>query len=237
MILIPAIDIMNGKCVRLTRGVKETEKVYDEDPISVARDWAEAGAKRIHVVDLDGAFEGESQNLDVIRQIVKQVDIPIEVGGGIRSREAVGKLLEIGVAYIVIGTIAIEKPQLASEIVEDHSGQIYVGIDTRAGKVATHGWMTTSDKEYMELVERAEEWRARGIIFTAIERDGEMQGPDFELIEELVSKTELPIIASGGVTETQDLTKLSRIKRIEGAIVGKALYEGAIRIDDALEAV
>ena len=234
MIVIPAIDIMSGKCVRLTRGVRETKKTYDQDPVAVARQWAAAGVKRIHVVDLDGAFEGESQNLKVIEQIVKAVDTPIEVGGGIRTAEAVGKLLEIGVSYIVIGTIAVENPQLAADMIEEHSGRIYIGIDTRAGAVSTHGWMTTTEKSHIELMERAEEWGARGIVFTAIERDGEMMGPDFEALRDVAKRSALPVIASGGVTRLSDLEQLSEIERVEGAIVGKALYEGAITLEDAL---
>ena len=222
---------MGGKCVRLTRGEQASQKVYDADPVGAARKWAEAGARRIHVVDLDGAFEGGFRNLDTLAAIVKAVDVPIEMGGGIRSPEAVDRLFEIGVAYIVIGTLAVEKPQLAAEMIEAHPGQIYIGIDTRAGHVMTHGWVTTSGKSYLELAARAAEWKARGIVFTAIERDGEMMGPDFDAIRELTEETALPVIASGGVTTAEDLGKLAAIPRVEGAIVGKALYEGRIGTD------
>lgn len=235
MITIPAVDIMGGKCVRLTRGERDTRKVYDEDPVSVARGWAEAGAKRIHVVDLDGAFEGESRNPEVIERLIKAVDVPIEIGGGIRSAEAVERWLGLGAAYVVIGTVAVEDPQLASEIVESHPGKIYIGIDTRAGAVATRGWITTTDRTHFELAERAAEWKARGVIFTAIERDGELVGPDFDEIEDLAAVCRVPIIASGGVTRLSDLQRLAKIARVEGAIVGKALYEGTISIDDAMK--
>lgn len=234
MIVIPAIDIMSGKCVRLTRGVRETKKIYDQDPISVAKQWADFGVRRIHVVDLDGAFEGEGQNLKVIERIVDAVDVPVQVGGGIRTERAVKSLLEAGVSYIVIGTIAVENASLAADLIEDHSGQIYVGVDTRAGNVTTHGWMSTSEQTHFELIERAAEWQARGIVFTAIERDGEMIGPDFEAIEEVAAASELPIIASGGVAKLSDLQKLSEIQKVEGAIVGKALYEGSFTLNDAL---
>lgn len=236
MNIIPAIDIMDGKCVRLTRGEKASEKIYENDPVAVAKRWADAGSRRMHVVDLDGAFEGEFRNQKTIESIVKSVDVPVQVGGGIRSAEAVDLLIKMGAAYVIIGTIAVEKPQLAAEIVEKHAGQIYIGIDTRAGQVATHGWVTTSNKDHFELAGRAEEWGARGIVFTAIERDGELVGPDFDAIAELANHTRIPIIASGGVTSVSDLQRLSTNPRVEGAIIGKALYEGTIDLGDAFQA-
>lgn len=233
MIVIPAIDIIDGNCVRLTRGEKETKKVYDADPAEAARRFVDAGAKRIHVVDLDGAFEGGSKNLQSIARIAK-LGVPIEVGGGIRSYEAVRALIEVGARYIVLGTLVIEDPSLAAEIIEAHPDRIYIGIDARAGLVATRGWERTTERTTDEIAERAAEWKARGIIFTAIERDGELVGPDFEAIEELANDVEVPIIASGGVTTMDDLRELARIGSLEGAIVGKALYEGRIKIDEAL---
>lgn len=234
MIVIPAIDIMDGKCVRLTRGEKETRKVYDADPLDAARRWADAGAKRIHVVDLDGAFAGGSRNLAVIERLAASVSAEIEVGGGIRTEEAVSALVAAGVAYVVIGTIVVEEPQAAAEIVDAHPGRIYIGIDARAGMVATRGWVRTSNRTIAEVVERANEWKARGIIFTAIERDGELVGPDFDAIAEMLTECRVPVIASGGVTTLEDLRRLAAMKGLEGAIVGKALYEGRIDLDAAM---
>lgn len=234
MIVIPAIDIMDGKCVRLTRGEKDSRKIYDADPLDAARRWADAGARRIHVVDLDGAFAGGSKNLAVIERIASSTDVEIEVGGGIRSAEAVRALVESGVAYVVIGTIVVEEPQKAAEIVEANPGRIYIGIDARAGMVATRGWVRTSNRTIAEVTERANDWKARGIIFTAIERDGELIGPDFDAIAEMTNQSHVPVIASGGVTTLDDIRRLAAIKGLEGVIVGKALYEGRIDLDAAM---
>lgn len=234
MIIIPAIDIMDGRCVRLTRGEKDSRKIYDADPVDAAKQWADAGARRIHVVDLDGAFAGGSRNLAVIEKIAAATGVEIEVGGGIRSAAAVTTLLTIGVSYVVIGTIVVEAPQEAAEIVEANPGKIYIGIDARAGMVATRGWVRTSNRTIAEIAERAEEWKARGIIFTAIERDGELIGPDFDALAEMLEIARVPVIASGGVTTLDDLRRLSGIKGLEGAIVGKALYEGRIDLNDAM---
>lgn len=234
MIIIPAIDIIDGKCVRLTQGERDSQKVYDQDPVAIAHKWSQAGVSRIHVVDLDGAFEGGSRNLEMIARIAKEVETPIEVGGGIRTMEAVRTLIENGVSYVVIGTVVIENPQLASDIVEAYPGKIYIGIDARAGFVATHGWVKSSNRTALEITERAAEWKAHGIIFTAIERDGELVGPDFEAIDDLVSKSAIPVIASGGVTCMDDLRKLAAIPDLEGVIVGKALYEHQIDIHEAV---
>ncbi len=236
MIIIPAIDIMEGRCVRLTQGERGSRKVYDRDPVETARAWEAAGAKRIHVVDLDGAFDGESENLAAIRAIAAAVKVPVEVGGGIRTAEAVATLLESGVSFVVIGTLAVEKPRLASELIEIYRGKIYIGIDARAGMVATHGWARTSTRSVQDVLERAGEWKARGIIFTAIERDGELVGPDFDAISDVASRSEVPVVASGGVTALDDLRKLSAIPHLEGVIVGKALYEGRFTIEEAIAA-
>ncbi len=234
MIVIPAIDIMDGRCVRLTRGEKESRKVYDADPVDAAKRWADAGARRIHVVDLDGAFAGGSRNLAVIEKIAAATGVEIEVGGGIRNAEAVTTLIASGVTYVVIGTLVVEEPQVAAEIVEANPGRIYIGIDARAGMVATRGWVRTSNRTIAEVAERAEEWKARGIIFTAIERDGELIGPDFDALGEMLGIARVPVIASGGVTTIDDLRRLAGIKGLEGAIVGKALYEERIDLDDAM---
>lgn len=234
MIVIPAIDIMDGKCVRLTRGEKDTRKVYDADPLDAAKRWADAGARRIHVVDLDGAFAGGSKNLAVIERIAASTGVEIEVGGGIRNAEAVRTLVEAGVAYVVIGTIVVEEPQEAAEIVEANPGRVYIGIDARAGMVATRGWVRTSNRTIAEVTERANDWNARGIIFTAIERDGELVGPDFDALAEMMAQSRVPVIASGGVTTLDDIRRLASLKGLEGAIVGKALYEGRIDLDAAM---
>lgn len=235
MIVIPAIDIMDGHCVRLTRGEKESRTVYDADPVDAAKRWADAGARRIHVVDLDGAFDGASRNLAAIERIAHEVPVLIQVGGGIRTRSAVETLIGVGVSFVVIGTLVVEDPGKAAEIVEDHPGKIYIGIDARAGMVATRGWVRTSDHTITEVAERANEWKARGIIFTAIERDGELVGPDFDAIEEMLSQAHVPMIASGGVSTLDDIARLAQMKRIEGVIVGKALYEGRIDAKAAIK--
>jgi phosphoribosylformimino-5-aminoimidazole carboxamide ribotide isomerase len=234
MIVIPAIDIIEGKAVRLTQGEKDTRKIYDVDPVAVAARWAEAGAKRIHVVDLDGAFDGASKNVATISEIARTVAVPIQVGGGIRTAAAVEALIKAGVDRVVIGTIVVENPSLASDIIEAFPGRVCIGIDARAGMVATHGWVKTSERTIDEILERAAEWRAAAVIFTAIERDGELVGPDFDAIEDVAGKSLVPVIASGGVSRIDDLRRLARIPRLEGAIVGKALYEGRIDLREAL---
>jgi phosphoribosylformimino-5-aminoimidazole carboxamide ribotide isomerase len=236
MIIIPAIDIIEGRCVRLTRGERATRKIYDGDPVDAAKRWADAGAERIHVVDLDGAFDGVSKNLEAIERIAAAVDAPVEVGGGIRDPKAVEAILGAGASFVVIGTLAVERPGTAAEIIESYPGQVYIGIDARAGMVATHGWVKTSERSIVELLDRAAEWGARGVIFTAIERDGELIGPDFEAIESVVAKAKVPIVASGGVSKIEDITRLAAIPRLEGAIIGKCLYEGRVVIEEALKA-
>ncbi|RMH59109.1 MAG: 1-(5-phosphoribosyl)-5-[(5-phosphoribosylamino)methylideneamino]imidazole-4-carboxamide isomerase [Candidatus Hydrogenedentota bacterium] len=235
MLVIPAIDIMNGKCVRLRRGEKDSRKEYSGDPVEQAKRWEDAGAQRIHVVDLDGAFEGTPKHGGLIREIVRAVKVPIEVGGGIRSKDLVRRLLDLGVAYAIIGTLAVEKPDVAAEIVEENPGQIYIGIDTRAGAVATRGWVQTSNDTLEETAERACEWGARGIVFTAIERDGEQVGPDLEAVRALTKRFNIPVIASGGVTHIDDLLSLAKIPNVEGAIVGKALYEQRLDLVEAIK--
>lgn len=228
MLVIPAIDIRGGKCVRLLRGDYEQETIYDEDPIAVARRWSSAGAKMIHIVDLDGARDGKPTQRDTIASIVAAVDVPVQVGGGIRTSEHAAHLLDAGVKRIVVGTAAVEDPGLVRDLLDAHSAdRIVVGIDARDGYVATHGWLDTSSVLAVDL---AREMAANGvlrIVYTDIDRDGTLSSPNFEAIRTM-SASGVSLVASGGVATVDQIQELARISGVEAAIVGRALYTGDV---------
>ena len=237
MILYPAIDIQDGKCVRLQRGDFSTSTVYGDDPVEMARRWEEAGADYIHVVDLDGAQKGAGANREVIAKMVKAVSVPIQLGGGIRTLEDIKAGLALGVARVILGTVAIENPLLVKEAVEIYGGdKIVVGVDAKAGKVAIHGWETVSSKEATDVCLEMKSYGVKTIIYTDIAQDGMMKGPNIEATEELIQKTGMDIIASGGVSKLSDLVNTKKIKAA-GTIIGVALYLDAFTLEEALEIV
>ena len=236
--VFPAIDLIDGKCVRLLQGEYSNETQYNDDPISQALSFQDEGASWIHVVDLDAARTGIANNTSVIENIVSRLEIPIQVGGGIRSLEAARSVFDSGVTRVVIGTAAIDTPSLLEEVTT--IGRVAVGIDLRNKKVAIHGWKTETDLSYTDLFERFQEIGVDAYIVTHIERDGTLEGPDIDAYKELVSSTTKDVIASGGVGSTDDLRDLSRLsvdgRTLSGVIIGRAFYEGKFSLSEAIEA-
>lgn len=236
MILYPAIDLKGGRVVRLRQGRSDQETVYYSDPAIPAREWRDAGAEWLHVVDLDGAFEGRSAHLHLLPGLV-QTGLKIELGGGLRSVEAVAAVLEAGIQRAIIGTRAARDEAFIADLVARFgSERIAVGIDAKDGKVAVAGWVDTVDLQALDLARRMDALGVGAIIYTDISRDGMMQGPNFAAQEEMVATVRCPVIASGGVTVVEDLRRLRNITGLHGTIVGKALYEGTVDIHSALAA-
>lgn len=234
MQLYPAIDIRGGQCVRLTQGLFDQEKVYAADPAEVAKLWESQGASWLHLVDLDGALAGRSVNEDVIRRIVRETGLPVELGGGIRSLEGAERMLDLGVRRVIIGTKAAREPEFMKELVERFGPEaIVAGVDAKNGQVALEGWETLSSRTALSLCLTMKEMGIRHIVYTDISRDGTLAGPNVEATRELTQKTGLNIIASGGVSSMEDLERLSQAG-IQGAIIGKALYEKKIRLSEAV---
>lgn len=235
-VLIPAIDIKGGKCVRLYQGDFERATVFCDDPVEMAQRWRQEGAQRLHLVDLDGAASGGPKNLALIRDIVSAVPIPVQVGGGVRTLETLLELLDTDVDRVILGTAAVRDPDVVEAACQDFADCIAIAVDAQNGYVASHGWKETSRITVDEHVDNMIALGARRFIYTAIERDGTLTEPDFDSISRLVTRTGLPIIASGGIA---DLDHLQRLKKLgaEGAIVGMALYTGRIELRKALEAL
>jgi phosphoribosylformimino-5-aminoimidazole carboxamide ribotide isomerase len=236
MLLIPAVDLRNGRCVRLHQGRMEAETVYSDDPLAMAQHWVEQGAPWLHVIDLDGAVEGEPRNLPAIEAIVKQVSVPVQVGGGIRSRERVERYLRLGVARVIIGTLAIEQPTLTAELCRDFVGCIAVSLDARDGRVAVKGWRESAALDYLDAAHRIEACQPAALIFTAIQRDGTLQGPDVPRLKNLLAAIKTPVIAAGGVGRLDHIRDLLSLRPagLSGLIVGKALYDGSVAYGEAL---
>ena len=239
MLLYPAIDIRGGQAVRLLQGDYERETTYDSDPVDAAKRWAEEGAEFLHVVDLDGAKAGEPRNLEAVRRIVETVACPIQVGGGLRDSASVSAVLAAGAARVVIGTAALRDPQFLDAALAEHGESVVVSVDTRGGKVSLAGWTQTSDVEAPAAVADLTERGAQRFLCTAIEVDGTMEGPAIRQLNEIAAATSAQVIASGGVGELSHLEELARetAPNIEGAIVGRALYERRFTIADALAAL
>lgn len=235
MLVIPAIDLHRGRCVRLYQGDPNRETVYGNNPVEVALQWEELGAKMLHLVDLDGAFTGQSKNRKMICLIAEELRIPLQLGGGIRSEEAVEKAFSAGVSRIILGTLAIENPGLASRFARDYGERVLVGIDSRNGMVAVKGWTESSEVKTIELAKRIEGWGIKEVIYTDIHKDGTMQGPDLEGIEEIINGTGLQVIVSGGISSLDDLHSLKPFgNRVKGVIIGKALYSNQLTLPDAM---
>lgn len=233
MIVYPAIDIKDGKCVRLKQGRFEDITVYGDDPVEIAMRWKEKGCKYLHLVDLDGALNGTPQNIDVIKQIVKKVNIPVQIGGGVRNEEGVKRLLDLGVKRVIVGTMAINNLELLSKIVDNYSNKIAVSVDAKDGMVAIDGWVNISCISSLQLVKKLDEIGVDTIIYTDISRDGMMNGPNFDIYRQLVNNTEVDIISSGGISSLDDVEKLRDIG-VNGCIIGKALYNGILLLEDLL---
>ncbi len=236
MLIIPAIDIKNGKCVRLKQGQMNQETIYSDDPVVMADKWVKAGARRLHIVDLDGAVNGTPSNADVINDIAKAFpDVPLQVGGGIRDEDVIQTYLDIGVSYVIIGTRAVTTPHFVSDVCLEFPGHIIVGLDAKNGKLATDGWSKLSHHDANDMAERFEEDGVAAIIFTDIGRDGMMNSVNVEATVALCQNITIPVIASGGITNLDDIRALceSGEEGIFGAITGRAIYEGTLDLAEA----
>ncbi len=236
MEVIPAIDLRGGRCVRLVQGDYDREIVFSDDPVAIARRWAAEGARRLHVVDLDGAREGRSVNADSAQRIIETVDLPVQVGGGIRDLDAVDYWVAAGADRVVMGTAAVRDPDLAAEACRRHGERIVVSIDARDGIVAAEGWRETTGERAATLLHRLADAGVGRFVYTDIARDGMLTSPNFEAVRALTEATETPIIAAGGVAEVVHLVRLAELG-VEGAIVGRALYDGRVDLKEALAAV
>jgi len=237
MIVIPAIDLKNGLCVRLLQGRKSEVTVYNEDPVQVAREFAAAGAQMIHVVDLDGAFnEVESPNRSVVRRIVDGVNVPVEFGGGIRSLEDVQQLCDAGVARVVLGTVAAESPSQLKDFVDSFGSRICVGIDARDGRVMTRGWEASTALMAVDLARSVAECGVERIVYTDIARDGMLSGPNIEQTLSVARAANVRVTASGGVSSLEDIRRVRDAgdARVDSVIIGKALYEGKFSLAEAI---
>jgi phosphoribosylformimino-5-aminoimidazole carboxamide ribotide isomerase len=226
---IPAVDIKDGRCVRLFQGRYDQETVFSEDPAAVARQWEREGARRVHVVDLDGALTGALRNLDVVRAIAKALSVPITFGGGLRDIGAIQQLLEAGVDRVVLGTAAIESPDLVKQAAESYGDRVAVGLDARDGVVVTRGWTEASGEPALDVAARMVNLGARRFIYTDVSRDGTLTEPNFESTAQLISAVGVPVVASGGVSRVDHLVRLRNLGA-EAAIVGRALYTGDIEM-------
>ena len=235
MKIIPAIDLKNGRCVRLLQGKEDQETVYGEDPVETALSFEEQGAEQIHLVDLDGAFRGESKNLEQVERIAQAVKVPLELGGGIRSLDDISRVFDLGVNFVIIGTIAAKNPKVLEEAIQKFENQLILGLDAKDGKVAVSGWVEVtefSDEEF------ANQWKQHGInrvIYTDISRDGMLTGPNLSSLRRMAIATGLKITASGGVSSLDDLKQLVELERdgVDEVIVGKAIYERQLDLREA----
>ncbi|OGR11849.1 MAG: 1-(5-phosphoribosyl)-5-[(5-phosphoribosylamino)methylideneamino]imidazole-4-carboxamide isomerase [Desulfobacterales bacterium RIFOXYA12_FULL_46_15] len=236
MIIIPAVDIKQGKCVRLLQGRMEETTQYSEDPLKMAQRWENEGASLIHVVDLDGAFAKGVRNLEAIQNILSNIHVPIQVGGGIRDLKTIEMYMNMGVSRVIIGSEALYNPDFVRDACQKYSGQIVVGIDARNGKVAVEGWSRTSETKAIDLAKQFEYCGVAAINFTDIHRDGMQTGPNIEETAAMADAVSIPIVASGGVSTIQDIKNLLKIeyKGVTGIITGKALYEGTLDLKEAI---
>ena len=236
MLLIPAIDLKDGKCVRLKQGNMDDDTVYSDDPIAVAKRWVDAGARRLHIVDLDGATKGEPINQAVIHDISEAYpDLPIQVGGGIRDEDAIQAYLDAGVSYVILGTKAVTAPHFVSDVCIEFPGHIIVGLDVRDGKVAIEGWSKLSRHDAVDLAQHFEQDGVASIVFTDISRDGMMEGLNVDATVAFAQQLTIPVIASGGVTNLDDIKRLCEVQDegVMGAITGRAIYEGTLDLGEA----
>jgi phosphoribosylformimino-5-aminoimidazole carboxamide ribotide isomerase len=236
MLIIPAIDLKEGKCVRLQQGLMDRATVYSDDPATTAKHWESQGAELLHVVDLDGAFAGVPKNLDAIKEIRNAVKMPIEVGGGIRDIATINTLVSIGIDRIILGTAAIENPAFVREACQKFPGKIIVGIDAKDGMVAIKGWAEVTKVKAIDLAKQMQEYGVTAIIYTDIKRDGMLSGPNIEATRVLAESLHIPVIASGGVSTMKDIEDLLTVRYsgVSGVITGKAIYSGSLNLREAI---
>lgn len=237
MLIIPAIDIRNGKCVRLIQGKADAETVFSDDPVAMALKWENKGAEFLHIVDLDGAFSGEPKNLDIVEKIAKSVSIPIELGGGIRDNSSIDRVFQAGVYRAILGTSALKNPDFVSEMCDLYDEKIAIGIDAKDGKVAIKGWTEIEEKTAVDLAVEMKECGVKTIIYTDISRDGMLTGPNIQATKNLaIAVPGVSIIASGGVSSIEDIKKIKELEPygVTGVIIGKALYTGNIQLEEAI---
>jgi len=238
MLILPAIDLRGGKCVRLSQGDFDREKIYGEDPVAVALQFQEEGAEWLHLVDLDGAKTGSPANSEIVREIIRRTNLRVEFGGGVRTLETASKLLDMGVTRVVIGTTVISNPTLARSLFNALGDKAVGGIDSRDGRVATAGWVDTSGEDAVDVAKRVESDGAKRIIFTDIARDGMLTGPNIEQLQRVSGAVKIPVIQSGGISSLEDIKVLANLPSPpEGVIVGRAIYEGKLTVGEALAAV
>jgi len=236
MLVIPAIDLKDGKCVRLRQGRMEDDTVFSDDPVAVAGRWVKAGARRLHVVDLNGAFAGRPVNAEVIAAIVKAYpDLPVQVGGGIRDEDTIQAYLDIGVRWVILGTKAVNAPHFVSDVCAEFPSHIIVGLDARNGKVAIDGWSKMSGHDVVDLAKKFQDDGVDAIVYTDIGRDGMLTGVNVEATKRLAESISIPVIASGGITNLEDIRRLCAIADagIVGAVTGRAIYEGTLDFAEA----
>jgi len=237
MIIIPAVDIKNGRCVRLLQGRKDEETIFSNDPVEMAIKWDEEGAELIHVIDLDGAFEKSPQNLNSIKKIIKSVKADVQVGGGVRDKKIIKMFIDLGAKRVIIGTEAIKNPKLVKDACKEFPGRIVVGIDARNGMVAIEGWTETTNIKAVDLAKQFEDCGVAAINFTDIHRDGMQTGPNIKETMIIAENVSIPVVASGGVSTIEDIKKLIQLKKIgvTGIITGRALYNGNLNLKEAIE--
>jgi phosphoribosylformimino-5-aminoimidazole carboxamide ribotide isomerase len=236
MTIIPAVDIKNGRCVRLREGRADAETIFSEYPQKMAQQWVEQGAERLHLVDLDGAFEKGPRNEAVIEEIVKTTPVPIQLGGGIRDLKTVESYLSLGLAQVILGTMAIKEPTLVQEACRFFPDQIMVSLDARDNRIAVEGWTQLSEIDPVDLVKQYEDWGVKAIIFTDISRDGTQQGPSIPSTRRLAQATRLPVIAAGGIATLGDIQSLALLEDdgLVGMITGRAIYSGSLSLVEAI---
>ena len=231
--IIPAVDIINGKCVRLTQGRYNAETVYSADPLEMAKKWEAAGAARLHIIDLDGARTGLPGNIALIKKMAGEVKIPLQVGGGIRNISVIKELLDAGVNRVILGTTAVNNPNTLAKFCEAFGEQIAVAVDVKNGKIATEGWAKFSNKDVFTLAKGATQLGVKRFIYTDISRDGMLGGPNIEAIKFFLTEVDAAVIASGGISSAEDVEKI-KATGVEGCIIGKALYEGKVKLEEIL---
>ncbi|ABL02684.1 1-(5-phosphoribosyl)-5-[(5-phosphoribosylamino)methylideneamino] imidazole-4-carboxamide isomerase [Candidatus Ruthia magnifica str. Cm (Calyptogena magnifica)] len=236
MIVIPAIDLKNGQCVRLRQGLMEDTTVFSDSPVEMAEQWVKQGARRVHLVDLNGAFEGRPVNVSSVTEVVSAFpDLPVQIGGGIRNMQIANAYIEAGIDYLIIGTMAVTNPEFVSELCREFPSKVIVGLDANDGLVATQGWTQQTDLNVVNLSKKFEQYGVSSIVYTDIARDGMMQGVNIEATVDLAKQTSIPIIASGGISNMEDIFGLlvEAHHGIMGAIIGRAIYEGTLDFKQA----
>ncbi len=237
MLLIPAIDLKDGRCVRLRQGDLDDATIFSDDPAKIATQWLEQGARRLHLVDLNGAFAGKPKNSEAIKSIIAAIDgeIPVQIGGGIRDLDTIERYLDAGMSYVIIGTAAVKSPGFLQDACSAFPGNILVGLDARDGKIATDGWSKLTRHDVLDLAKKFEDYGCESIIYTDIGRDGMLTGVNIEATVKLSQHVKIPVIASGGVTNLKDIEDLCAVEHegIEGVILGRSIYEGTLNFAEA----